>query len=1101
MRLMTLTGTVLLIMLLPKIIFAAKSDSSETSKPGFKNWQVAHSYGPADTVEFTVNEGTWMNLDVSPDGKEIVFDLLGDIYGLPVSGGEATLLAGGIPFEVQPRFSPDGAKISFTSDRGGGDNIWIMNRDGSEKKQVTDEDFRLLNNAVWTPDGQYLIARKHFTSHRSLGAGEMWLYHRSGGKGLQLTQRKNDQQDAGEPCLSPDGRFLYYSEDMSGGSTFQYNKDPNGQIYVIRRLDMQTGELINFITVQGGAARPQVSPDGKYLSFVRRVREKSVLFIYDLQTGEMWPVFEQLSRDQQETWAIFGVYPNYNWTPDGNAIILWAKGKIWRVDVASGDAVEIPFSVKSKQTITHAVRFKQTVASDEFEAKMIRQAVTSPAAAGNWLVFNAVGQLWKKRLPDGKPERLTHDSGWFEFEPSFSPDGQWVVYTTWNDTAMGAIRKVRLRGGKSIKLTRRKGHYFSPAFSPDGLTIVYRRGYGSSIRGYTHAVNPGIYLISSDDQDQVGTFIINEGEKPHFNKSSERIYYFMDGEPKKIYSVDLAGHDKRAHFTSTYATDVAISPDEKWVAFQELFNVYITPFPTTGKAIDLSSKSKAIPLKKVSRDAGNFLHWSADSKKLHWVIGPEYFTRDLTNTFAFLTGAPDSLPGPDSTGISIDLFITTDQPVGKLALTGARLITMNGDEVIENGTILIDGNRISSIGKTGDVSIPDDAAQIDVSGKTIMPGMIDVHAHARHFGNFLTAQQHWPYFANLAYGVTAMHDPSASTETVFAQSELVKAGRMVGPRVFSTGTILYGAEGDFKAVINSLDDARSHLRRMKAVGAFSVKSYNQPRRDQRQQVIQAARELHMNVYPEGGSTFFHNLSMILDGHTGIEHSIPVAPLYDDVISLWAASNTGYTPTLVVSYGGQWGERYWYQHSEVWKKQRLLNFTPRPVIDARSIRRSMSPDSEYNHFNVAQSAKKLADRGVKVNLGAHGQLQGLGAHWELWMLAQGGMTPLEAIRCATLNGAHYLGMDEEIGSLQTGKLADLVVLDKNPLENIRNTEFVRYVMVNGRIFDAETMNEIGNHPHERMPFYWENPHTSDAFIWQPGIGIDRTECGCNAALLW
>ena len=278
-----------------------------------KKWDVSASHGPSKEVSFTVNEGTWMNLDVSPDGKQIVFDLLGDIYLLPISGGKAKLLSGGTPYEVQPRFNADGTKILFTSDRAGGDNIWYMNPNGSDRKQITKESFRLLNNGAWMPDGQYIVARKHFTATRSLGAGEMWMYHITGGAGIQLTKRRNDQMDAGEPCISPDGRYVYFSEDMSSGSSFQYNKDPNGQIYMIRRYDMETGKVENMLGGAGGAVRPKVSPDGKLLAFVKRVRTKSVLYLHDLETGEEWPVYDGLTKDQQETWAIFGVYPNFDW--------------------------------------------------------------------------------------------------------------------------------------------------------------------------------------------------------------------------------------------------------------------------------------------------------------------------------------------------------------------------------------------------------------------------------------------------------------------------------------------------------------------------------------------------------------------------------------------------------------------------------------------------------------------------------------------------------------------------------------------------------------------------------------------------------------------
>ncbi len=1072
-----------------------KTTQSDSTRTENKKWDVSAKHGPARDVEFTTTEGTWMNLDVSPDGREIVFDLLGDIYLMPIAGGQARLLSGGPAFEVQPRFSPDGKRISYTSDRDGGDNIWVMNRDGSEGHAVTKEDFRLLNNACWTPDGAYLIARKHFTSQRSLGAGEMWLYHNSGGDGLQLTKRRNDQQDAGESCVSPDGRYVYFSEDMSSGGGFQYNKDPNGQIYVIRRLDRETGKLENTVSGAGGAVRPQVSPDGNYLAFVRRVRTKSVLYVHDLRSGEQWPVYDQLSKDQQETWAIFGVYPNYAWTPDSKELVVWAKGHIWRIHTESKEVAQIPFTVNVRQTITEAVRYPQTVSPDSFAVKMVRHVITSPD--GKWLLFSAAGHLWKKALPDGNCQRLTNDDH-FEQWPSFSPDGRWIAYTTWSDGGLGSVYKIRIDGSRKRKLTRRKGYYRTPAFSPDGDKIVYRRTRGNSLLGFTHGVNPGLYWMSADGGPE--HLITDTGREPRFSRKGDRIYYLSGGGLEKEYrSIRLDGGDERSHFTLKYANHIVPSPDENWVAFTELFNAYVAPFPKTGKTFDLNSKTKAIPVKKVTRDAGTYLHWSGDSKKLHWTIGPQYFSRELRDSFKFVAGAPDSIPPPDSVGTSIGLKLKTDVPSGKLALTGARLITMNGDEVIERGTIVVEQNRITAAGAADDVTVPDDARVVDLQGKTIMPGLVDVHAHAMHFGSGLIPQQSWAYYANLSYGVTTMHDPSATTETVFTMSEMVKAGEMTGPRVFSTGTILYGADGDFKAVVNSLEDARSHLRRLQAVGAFSVKSYNQPRRNQRQQVLKAARELRMNVYPEGGSFLYHNISMVIDGHSGIEHAIPIAPLYQDVLRLWSATDVGYTPTLAVAYGGIWGENYWYQTSNVWEKQRLLNFTPRPIIDARSRRRMMIPDDDFGHISIATAARNLADAGVKVQLGAHGQLQGLGAHWELWMLAQGGMAPLQAIRAATLDGAYYLGMDESLGSLQPGKLADLIVMEENPLQDIRNTESIVYVMKNGRLYDAESMNEIGNHSRKRSPFYWENPKTSDAFVWKgPGIGFGELQCGCTVS---
>lgn len=1045
------------------ILFLSVTFSLQAQK-----WSVENPSSPAKKVTITTDEGTWMNLDLSPDGKTIVFDLLGDIYSMPVTGGKANLIAGGKAWEIQPRFSPDGKSISYTSDKEGGDNIWIMNADGSNKHSITKENFRLLNNASWTPDGNFLVARKHFTGTRSLGAGEMWMYHKNGGDGIQLTKRKNDQQDAGEPVVSPDGKYVYWSEDITPGPYFQYNKDPNKGIYAIQRLNRQTGDIETIAGGAGGACRPQLSPDGKLLAFVKRVRLKSVLYLHNLSTGEEWPLYDDLSHDQQETWAIFGVYPNFAWTPDSKNIIIYAKGKIWNIDTGTLNAVSIPFEATSQQIITDALHFPQKVFQNEFPAKMIRQLVTSPD--GNVVAFNAAGYIYTKGLPDGKPTRITATND-FEYEPAFSPDGKSLVYVDWTDELKASINKIDLTTCTVTRLTAEKGYYYSPKFSNKGDKIVFRKGEGNETSGFTFGQNPGIYTIPANG----GTpkMIINNGIDPQFSTDDSKIYYLSyDGDNKAYKAMDTTGANQQTLYTSKYATQFSPSPDGKWMAFTELYNCYITPMVYTGSSQDLSAANKALPLNKLTRDAGTYLHWSKDSQKLMWTLGPKYFARNILSAAPFADGAPDKTPAVDTTGVDLGLMLKSDLPDGKIVFKNVRIITMRGDEVLENATIVIDQNKIAAIGKSSDVQIPADAKVFDMAGKTIMPGIVDVHGHLGVSPDGISPQQDWRYYANLAFGVTTAHDPSSNTEMVFSQSEMLKAGNMVGPRIYSTGTILYGADGDFKAVINSLEDAKSNIRRLKAVGAFSVKSYNQPRREQRQQIIEAARQLGMEVVPEGGSTFNTNMNMILDGHTGIEHNIPVWPVYKDVKSLWNNSKTGYTPTLIVAYGTQSGENFWYDRTEVWKNEHLLSFTPQFIVDARSRRRTTTEYGDYGHIEVSKYVKQIADGGTKVNLGAHGQLQGLGAHWELWMLAQGGMTPMQAIRCATINGASYLGMDKEIGSLEVGKLADLVVLNANPLDDIRNSEKIKLVMVDGRLYDAESMNEIGNREKPRMRFWWQ-----------------------------
>lgn len=1030
-----------------------------------KKWQVDSPKGEFLDATISTEQGTWMNIDVSPDGNTLVFDLLGDIYTMPISGGEATKLTSDIAWQMQPRFSPDGKHIAFTSDQGGGDNIWVMDVDGSNQHAVTDETFRLLNSPAWSPDGDYLVARKHFTASRSLGAGEVWLYHKAGGKGVQLTKRENDQKDLGEPMFSPDGRYVYFSHDATPGKTFHYSKDSVAGIYKIKRFDRQTGEIETIIEGMGGAIRPTPSPDGKKLAYVRRDDFQTSLYLYDLTTGEHTKLYDKLERDMQETWAIHGVYPTIAWTPDNEELVFWAGGTIHKLAVDDKTVAPIDFKVQTTKKIQKAVRFTQDLDIDEFDVKMLRNVQVSPD--GETAIFEALGYIYKRDLDSGKIKRLTKQTDHYELFPQYSRDGKKIVYTTWNDSKQGTVRVVSARSGRGDTITTQPGKYVEPTFSPDGKTVVYRKATGGSILNPKWSLNPGVYKVSAKGGES--ELISKSGYQPQFGSTNDRVF-IMSPWPKPTLSVvELESKKIRKLYESEHATEFRVSPDGKYLAFAERFKVFVTPLVQSGSPITISPKDNQFPIEQLSVRAGENISWSANSNKLYWSLGPELYHASLDGMFAINNA--DEADFKVKSGENISFSKKMAEPKGMIALKGANIITMNGEQVIENGVIITDGKHIKSIGKVGEVTIPKDADVIDVTGKTIMPGIVDAHAHGSQASDEIIPQQNWKNFAGLALGVTTIHDPSNDTSEIFTASELQKAGMVVGPRIFSTGTILYGANmPGYTSHIDSLDDAKFHLERLKKVGAFSVKSYNQPRREQRQQVIEAGRELEMMIVPEGGSLLQHNLSMVVDGHTGIEHSIPVENIYDDIKQLWSQSDVGYTPTLVVAYGGIWGENYWYDKTDVWNHPRLSKFVPKNQLLPRSMRRVKAPDHHYNHFNNARVAKELQDLGVLVNLGAHGQREGLGAHWEMWMFAQGGMSSLEAIRASTLDPAKYLGLDKNIGSLEVGKLADLIVIDGDPLKNIRDSDKVDYTMINGRLFDASTINEVGKKP--RKPLYFE-----------------------------
>ncbi len=1082
------------------------ADSSAATKPA---WDVAAppSDGSAGgwgwrEVPIDVDQGTWQSVDVSPDGRTVVFDLLGDIYTMPIEGSadgsRVTCLSAGRQWDMQPRFSPDGQWIAFTSDRTGeggkgGDNIWVMRPDGSDVRQVTRESFRLVTQPAWTPDSQFIVARKHFTARRSLGAGEMWMWH-AGGKtdGVQLTAKQSEQKDTGEPVISRDGRYLYYSLDATPGANFEYDKDGNKGIYAIDRLDLRTQETERVVAGPGGACRPVPSPDGKSLAFVRRVRHVSTLFVMDLASGRARAVYAPLERDHQETWAVHGVYPALAWTPDGKSLVFWAQGKIRRVDAATGQAAEVPFRVRGTRSLANAVRFPVDVAPARFEARMIRDASVSPQ--GDRVVFQALGRLYLAAFDGrtvGEPRLLTRATDEFEHFPSWSRDGKQVTYVAWNDRRLASVRVVAAGGGESRTVTSEPGHYLDPVFSPDGGTIVYVRTGGGYLTSPLWGQEQGVYAVAAGRPgDKARTSprrIATRGESPHFGAAGDRVFLVTrdggkDSDGVSLVSVPLAGatpgEGERTHYTSDWATEMRVSPDGGRIAFVERHRVWTAPFVDAGKPVAVAPNGTNLPITKLGAAAGAYLHWAGDGRSLRWSLGPDLATIAVTG------GATEPAIATIHLPVAADRPLRADGSESVIAIRNVKVLTMEsaggetgardprtrGLEVIERGVVVVRGNRIAAVGPEGAVAIPAGATVIDGQGGTVTPGLVDVHAHGAQGENGFIPQDNWSAQANLAFGVTTIHDPSNDTPTVFAASEMQKAGLVTAPRIFSTGTILYGAQGSYKAEIESLDDALFHLGRMKAVGAISVKSYNQPRRDQRQMVLEAARRLGLMVVPEGGALFQHNLTMVVDGHTTVEHTLPVARIYDDVKQMWGDSDVGYTPTLVVAYGGIGGENYWYAKTQVWANEHLARFVPRYVLDPRSRRPFDAPDEEWNHFEEARLARDvLAAKSAGViahtgrasgpGLGAHGQMAGIGPHWELWMLAQGGLTPHEALRAATIDGASQLGLDGDIGSLRAGKLADLLLFREDPTGDIRRSESLAMVMLNGRLYDSATLAQV------------------------------------------
>lgn len=1106
------------------------------------------------TLKFTTDEGSWISLDLSPNGQTIVFDLLGDLYTLPVAGGTAKRITSGPGWDQQPRFSPDGSQIVFVTDRSGAKNVWIANADGTKPHAITKSDRINFSSPIWAPDGQYVIAAR---------AGQLWIYNKDGGSGLQMTGLRPDgAAPAGGPPLpqhfgaaaSNDPRYLWVNVSGTVAPTIAATThvDPDDELheelglrsnprrvgqFQVGEFDRETGRTLLRTHEADGAFRPVASPDGRWLVYAVRYDAREALKLRNLVTGEDSFLLMDVQRDNTQGGGTSDrdIYPGSAFTPDSKALITSYNGKIWRVEIPSGKVSPIPFTAEVDQQLGPLAKFEYPINDSILTVTQIRGAKPSPN--GQTLAFTALDHLYigdltparggvgAQKLSIRNPRRLTQSTNLVEHAPVWSPDGRYIAYVTWNDSSGGDIYRVRADGnGQPERLTRTMAFYDKIAYTKDGSRILAARGSKLSrirtLEDFGNLSNAAeleyVWLPANGGETTriawVGGGASQQGRNvPHVGPDSTRIYVWAgteglvsmryDGTDRHVV-VRVAGPPPPATPLPPGATpppppapdEVLLSPDGKRALVEASHNVFVIAVPPVAgqtPAVSVTGGS-IVPTTRITKIGGDFIGWSNDGRMAYYSIGRSFFAYDVALADSLMRdstvraesaptppGGPAG-PRPDSAAradtskkgtsvyepqrYDVEIIATKDKPRGTMVLRGARLITMKGDEVIPNGDIVVKDNRIVGIGARGTVSIPKDAKTIDVSGKTIIPGFVDIHAH-NWFGWGLHRTQVTQLLAGLAYGVTTQRDPQTSSEDILTYQDLEATGAIIAPRLYSTGPGIFALDN-----IKSLDEARDVLRRYSDhYHTETIKQYLAGDRKVRQWVIMAARELGLTTTTEGGSNLTMNLTLMQDGYPGLEHAMPIFPLMKDVVQLEAFSGITYTPTLIVGYGGPQGLQYWLTHYNIDEDKKLHTFTPHEELDAWKTTQYYRDDQYIFKGHAAQLAK-MVDAGGRVGLGSHGELQGLGVHWELWMMASGGMKNHDVLRAATFNGADAIGLAKDVGSLEVGKMADLQVLDRNPLEDIKNSNSIKYVMKNGRLYEGNTLNEVW--PRTRaLPTQW------------------------------
>ena len=958
------------------------------------------------TIEFETTEVTDPDIALSPDGMWLIFTMLGHLFRLPVEGGEAEQLTFGPYYDTDVEFSPNGDRVVFVSDRDGSEgNVFVLELATGEIMQVTYEPW--AGRPSWTPDGEAIVYLRFV---REAFKVETW-------HSIPALVRQVRWATGETETLSPEPRLFRSVVHLPDGRlVWSVIERQEEAPHWMTRIELRNreGTLDTLGTVPCYADRLVASPigDGLYLHCSQSE------FVLGSEGLVFLPVPEGAEREVAHVLSRSGLAPRgplFAVAPDNKSLYVGEAGRLWKISLPAGSREPISFRAR----VSLEVRAPTTPPKLAFDPESTRRphSVLSPQLSpdGRTLVFVAAGYIWEQPLNGGSAHRLFEGHA-LEREPVFSPDGKQLAFVRdQNGTQEVSVLDFESRQTRTLASGL---VYLGLSWSPDGERVLFAQRAGGG----------GFLLVAvrlSDGEKETLGSVGWWSARPHLSEDGEWLYWSDNG---VLYRRPLAEKVEPESVTDLvrHLSDGLVSPDGKWLVFRRNAEIWVAPL---GK--DLVREED---VRRLGPDGGDTFAFTPDGAELIYAVGSRVWRHPLED------GEPEEIP------IRLEAMSAKPSPV---LLRRVRLLDFGAGGFGPETSLFIDQGRIRWVGPELDRPLPNGTVTIDAGGRFGIPGLFDMHVHVSH---------RWVTFLEsfLAYGITSVRVPGAWHTWLRALVDRSETPSDPAPRYFWS-TFFEGLPptADVDVLVENEDEARTYVRRSKDWGADFVKVYPTLSWPLQRAVAEEARRIGLPVAGHGTSAEEVIRSVIL-GYAWLEHNTYA---FDDIQQMLALVGTRWVPTLGAAGG----------------VVRLVQDEPNRLEDPKfraivpewcfSPPKSTESSAEYRRLQWARQQATILvarRRGVRLYAGTDfGCFYGAPLHWEFEFLVEAGLSPLDVLRIATQEAATAVGAEEHLGTLEVGKLADIVLLDANPLEDIKNTQAIWRVIKGGWVFDPEELRPSRN----------------------------------------